>query len=225
MMDGSRPGSRVVSVNVGATRPVEWHGRTVATAIWKSPVPGPVHVGDLSMAGDQQADLRVHGGADKAVYAYAREDYRWWAGELGHPLEPGTFGENLTVEGIDLHGAVIGEQWQVGSAVLAVTQPRIPCFKLGVRMGDSGFVERFAAAGRPGAYLRVVAPGDVEAGDTVGLSARPAHGLTVGDIAAAYAGDGELLETIAENPDVTADWSVWARRQLARRLAKPSSAR
>jgi MOSC domain-containing protein YiiM len=177
------------------------------------------------MAGDQQADLRVHGGADKAVYAYAREDYLWWAGELGHPLEPGTFGENLTVEGLDLHGAVIGEQWQVGSAVLAITQPRIPCFKLGVRMGDSGFVEHFAAAGRPGAYLRVVAPGDVEAGDTVGLSARPAHGLTVGDVAAAYAGDGELLETIAENPDVTADWSVWARRQLARRLAKPSSAR
>jgi len=176
------------------------------------------------MAGDQQADLRVHGGADKAVYAYAREDYLWWAGELGHPLEPGTFGENLTVQGIDLTGALIGERWRVGSAVLAVTQPRIPCFKLGVRMGDSGFVERFSAAGRPGAYLRVVAAGDVEAGDAVARPARPAHGLTVGGVAAAYAGDAELLETIADNPDITADWSEWARRQLARRLARTPSA-
>lgn len=173
---------RVVAVNVGRPRTVEWAGRRVRTAIWKHPVEGRVEVRGVSLAGDDQADRRVHGGPDKAVYAYATEDYRWWESELGRRLGPGTFGENLTTEGIDLQAALVGERWRVGTAVLEVCQPRMPCQKLGIRMGDARFVRRFDAAGRYGTYLRIVEEGDVGAGDqVVGLS-RPAEGLTIGEL-------------------------------------------
>jgi len=157
----------VTSVNVGAPRIVEWFGREVETSIWKQPVVGRVAVAGVNLTGDRQSDLRVHGGPDKAVYSYAAEDYEWWAGELGGELAPGTFGENLTVRGVDLAAAVVGERWQVGSAVLEVRQPRQPCFKLGIRMGNADFVQRFAAAGRLGRYFAIVEPGDVGAGDGI----------------------------------------------------------
>jgi len=159
--------ARIVSVNVGRIRAVEWHGRTVTTAIWKAPVAGRVQIDANGLAGDEQADPRVHGGPQKAVYAYSIEDYHWWEREIAAVLEPGTFGENLTIEGVDIGNAVIGEEWRIGSAVLAVTHPRGPCFKLGLRMGDAAFVKRFAAAGRLGTYLKVLEPGDIETGDTV----------------------------------------------------------
>ena len=157
----------VVSVNVGARRTVEWHGRMVETGIWKSPVEGRVAVRGVNVDGDEQADLRVHGGVDKAVYAYAPEDYEWWSTKLGRVLEPGTFGENLTIAGFDPGDAVIGTQWRIGTAVLQVTQPRQPCFKLGMRMGDAGFVDEFEVAARFGAYLRIIEEGDIGAGDRV----------------------------------------------------------
>jgi hypothetical protein len=133
---------RIVSVNVGEPRTVEWRGREVTTGIWKSPVSGPVRVEGVNVAGDDQADRRVHGGVDKAVYAYALEDYEWWAAALADgdgPVEltPGTFGENLTTEGIDLTGARIGDRWSVGDVVLEVSQPRQPCYKLGIRRGTT----------------------------------------------------------------------------------------
>src|SRR4029079_17647984 len=131
----------VVSVNVGLPRTVEWFGRQVTTAIWKEPVADAVAVRGVNLAGDDQADRRVHGGVDKAVYAYATEDYEWWAKQLGTALAPGTFGENLTVAGVHLGSRVVGEQWRVGTARLEVAQPRLPCFKLGIRMGDASFVE------------------------------------------------------------------------------------
>jgi MOSC domain-containing protein YiiM len=159
--------AHLASVNVGRVRAVEWHGRTVTTAIWKSPLAGRVYIGFRGLSGDEQADPRVHGGPEKAVYAYSSLDYRWWEQEAGEVLEPGTFGENLTVEGLDLGTAVTGDEWHVGSAVLAVTQPRGPCFKLGLRMGDAAFVKRFSEAGRLGTYLRVVEPGEVETGDII----------------------------------------------------------
>jgi MOSC domain-containing protein YiiM len=161
----------VVSVNVGRPRVVEWHGREVETAIWKEPVVGRVVIEGVNVAGDGQADLRVHGGRDKAVYAYAVEDYAWWSEQLGRAVEPGTFGENLTVIGIDLSDAAIGSRWRVGTALLEVTQPRFPCFKLGIRMGDAGFVKEFERAARFGAYLRIVEDGDVGAGDEIVVSA------------------------------------------------------
>jgi MOSC domain-containing protein YiiM len=210
-------GGWVVSVNVGVARSLRWGGRTVTTGIVKEPVEGTVAIGQESLGGDEQADLRVHGGPDKAVYAYAAEDYRWWSDQLRTPLEPGRFGENLTTEGIDLAGAVVGEQWRVGSAVLAVSEPRLPCFKLGMRMGDAGFVARFADARRPGAYLRVVETGSVRAGDTISVVSRPDHGLRVVDIVDAHAGDHDLTERIAGNADVASGWTAWARRELARK--------
>lgn len=157
----------VVSVNVGRPRIVEWHGRAVETAIWKEPAVGRVVIEGVNVAGDGQADLRVHGGRDKAVYAYAADDYSWWSEQLGRELEPGTFGENLTVSGIDLSGAAIGSRWRVGTALLEITQPRFPCFKLGIRMGDADFVKDFEQAARFGAYLRIVERGDVGVGDEI----------------------------------------------------------
>jgi MOSC domain-containing protein YiiM len=170
-------GPHVVSVNVGAIREVSWRGRTVRTGIWKDPVEGPVAVGSEQVAGDEQADRRVHGGPDMAVYAYAVEDAAWWSEELGRPIPPGTFGENLTVAGVDVSGAAIGDRWRIGDVVLEVSQPRLPCFKLGIRLGDQRVVRRFARAGRPGAYLRVIVPGTVEAGQPVSVT--PAAGPVV----------------------------------------------
>src|SRR5215211_2557921 len=155
---GSAP-PRVLSVNIGGVRQVEWRGREVTTAIWKHPVAGRVALRGVNLAGDDQADRSVHGGPDKAVYAYAREDYDFWRDEEGMETPPGLFGENLTVEGLDLSAAIVGERWSVGSTVLEVAQPRLPCFKLGIRMGDQRFLKRFLAASRMGAYLRVVREG------------------------------------------------------------------
>ena len=163
----------IVSVNVAEPREIEWLGRRATTSIWKEPVTGSVRVGRLNLSGDLQADPRFHGGADKAVYAYAREDYGWWADELGRPLGDGTFGENLTLEAVDVTAAVVGERWEVGSALLEVTGPRTPCWKLGARMESVEFPVYFAAAGRPGAYLRVLTEGEVEAGVEVRVVGRP----------------------------------------------------
>jgi MOSC domain-containing protein YiiM len=171
---------RVLSVNVGAVRDVEWRGTIVSTAIWKHPVSGRVALRGVNFAGDDQADRTVHGGPDKAVYAYAREDYDFWRADEGIDAAPALFGENLTVEGLDLTAALIGERWRVGSAELEVAQIRLPCHKLGVRLGDPRFPKRFQSAGRMGAYLRVVREGDVGAGDAIEVVARPDHAVTLG---------------------------------------------
>jgi MOSC domain-containing protein YiiM len=170
--------SRILSVNVGGIRAVEWRGQLVSSGIWKQPVPGRVALRGVNLDGDDQADRTVHGGVDKAVYAYAREDYDFWRAE-GMETPPGLFGENLTVEGLDLSGAIVGEQWSVGSTLLEVAQPRLPCYKLGMRVGDPHFPKRFMAAQRMGAYLRVVQEGDVGAGDEVHVVSRPAHAVTL----------------------------------------------
>jgi len=205
------------SVNVGEPRTVAWAGRRVRTAIWKAPAPGRVTMAGINLAGDAQADLRVHGGPDKAVYAYAIEDYQWWEGELSTELAPGTFGENLTTAGIDLSAAVIGERWAVGTAIVEVAQPRSPCFKLGIRMGDDGFVERFEAARRYGAYLRIVTGGDVGEGDDLTLVSRPAHGLTTAFVADVKATpDRHRVELLRACDDMPASVHAWAERQLGR---------
>src|SRR3954469_3476459 len=157
----------VLSVNLAQPRTIRWRGQDVSTGIFKEPVEGPVRAVGVSLEGDRQVDKRVHGGDAKAVYAYAREDYEWWEEELGRELPPGTFGENLTLRGVRASGAPAGERWRVGSTVLEVTQPRQPCFKLGVKMGDNRFLKRFTAAGRPGTYLRIVEAGELAAGDPV----------------------------------------------------------
>jgi MOSC domain-containing protein YiiM len=207
----------VLSVNVGRPRATEWHGRTVESGIWKEPVTGRVAVRGVNLDGDGQADLRVHGGPDKAVYAYAIEDYEWWAGELGHALDPATFGENLTVAGLDLRAMVIGTRWRVGSAQLQVTQPRLPCFKLGMRMGDASFVEEFELAGRFGAYLRIVGEGDVGAGDTVEVGPSPADGITVFELGRAeHSANAAFVERVLDDPAIPDNWRAWAERRLQR---------
>lgn len=184
MGDGNqKAGGRVVSVNVGSVREILYHGRPRTTGIYKEPVPGRVPLRAEGVAGDQQADLTVHGGTRKAVYAYAAEDAAWWEEQLGREVSPGTFGENVTLSGLDVNGAVIGERWQMGTSLVEVTQPRFPCWKLGFRMGSARFPRRFLDAERPGTYLRVLEAGEVEAGDPVTWVSEPGHQLTVGLVA------------------------------------------
>lgn len=209
--------AEVLSVNVGWPRTVEWHGREVETGIWKAPVAGRVAVRGVNLDGDGQADPRVHGGPDKAIYAYAVEDYEWWAEELGAPVEPATFGENLTVRGLALNDLVIGSRWHVGSTVLQVTQPRLPCFKLGIRMGDASFVERFDAAQRFGAYFRIVEEGDIGAGDAITVAESRVDGISIGELGAQVHGaPTEFLVRVRDDPDVPESWHDWAERALAR---------
>jgi MOSC domain-containing protein YiiM len=207
------------SVNVGRVRTVAFRDGLDRTAIWKSPVAGPVRVRGVNLDGDDQADRSVHGGPDKAVYAYAAEDLAWWAEALDRPVEPGTFGENLTTVGMDLASAVVGERWAIGTAVLAVTQPRIPCYKLGIRMGDQQFPVRFAVAGRPGAYLRIVTDGAIARGDTARIISRPSHGVTVGLIERAYHADHSLVSRLVEAPELPDGWLEWAHRVLRHRAS------
>jgi len=199
------PSARLLSVNVGRPCAVETGRRTVVTAIWKSPVEGRVAVRGVNLAGDAQADRSVHGGPDKAVYAYAIEETREWEGEVGRVLGPGAFGENLTVEGIDVSGALIGERWRVGTTLLEVAQPRVPCFKLGLRMGDPSFVKRFAQASRPGAYLRIVEEGELGAGDAVEVDAAslPGHGVTARLVSDALLLDRRLISRALDAPQLS----------------------
>jgi MOSC domain-containing protein YiiM len=205
----------VESVNVGTPRAVGWRGRTVTTAIWKAPVVGRVAVRGVNVDGDEQGDRKVHGGVDKALYAYAAEDYDWWAEQLGRPLGPGTFGDNLTTRGLEVSAAVVGERWRAGATLLEVAQPRIPCFKLGIRMGSQRFPRRFAAAGRPGAYLRILAEGEVAAGDRVEVVHRPGHGLTVAEVSRIYHGDHAGAARLLEVPELADGWKQWAARFAA----------
>src|SRR5205809_7696450 len=159
---------KIVSINVGLPREVEWRGKTVRTSIFKEPVAGRVRVERLNVEGDRQADLTVHGGADKAVYAYPAEHYAFWRENLpGMDLPWGAFGENFTTEGLIEDSVRIGDQLRVGSAELVVTQPRMPCFKLGIRFGRPDMVKRFLDSRRSGFYMAVAVEGDVGAGDAI----------------------------------------------------------
>lgn len=163
-------------------------GPVGVTAIDKRPVEGRVKVRPYGLYADVQADRANHGGLDQAVYAYAQEDADHWSAELGREVTPGLFGENLRISGLDVNGAVIGERWQIGSALLEVTQPRTPCATFGRRLDEPRWVRRFTQANRTGAYLRVVENGDLGAGDTVDVVHHPLHGVTVADWFAAQYG-------------------------------------
>jgi MOSC domain-containing protein YiiM len=202
--------AQVASVNVGRPRTIRWRGREVTTAIWKEPVAGRLPVRGVNVAGDEQADRSVHGGADKSLYAYGLDDYRWWEATLGRPVGPGSFGDNLTVTGLDPSDALIGERWAVGGTVLEVTAPRIPCYKLGIRMGDDAFPRRFAAAVRPGTYLAIVQEGAIGAGDPLEVVHRPGHQVTVRTVARAYHGERELVPGLLDAPELPGSWRSWA---------------
>lgn len=198
----------VLSVNVAQMRQIERRGELVWTGIWKHPVTGPVAVRGVNIAGDDQGDRSVHGGPDKAVYAYAREDIDWWERELGRELPDGVFGENLTLQGVDPATALVGERWRIGSALLEVSEPRFPCWKLGVRFGDPLMLKRFAAARRTGTYLRIVEEGTLEAGDPVEPVSRPADRITIADFVHAYLEDRSQLPRLLI-PEVSESWRDW----------------
>jgi len=216
----------VISVNVGKPREVEWRGELVSTAIFKEPVAGPIAVRGLNLDGDHQADLTVHGGADKAVYAYPAEHYAHWRTELGRVLSWGSFGENLTVEGLPLEGELfVGDRLRIGTAELAVTQPRLPCFKLGIRFGNPQMVKRFLAAGRTGYYLRVLGEGQIGAGDSVTLLARDPAAVPVSEITRVYAHDrrdAEALRRILAAEALPASWRPYLADLLAKAEAAPA---
>lgn len=192
---------RVVSVNVGRPTDLTIKGRTRKTGIFKEPQEGRVAVCGVTVGDDVQIEKKHHGGTYKAVYAYSAEDYHWWSSELGVVLSAGTFGENITTEGIDLTGALIGEQWRVGTAVIEVSDPRLPCSTLAARMrllDVKAFTRRFAAARRFGPYFLIVEEGDVAAGDQIEVIHRPTHGVTHTEIAdLCYSKDLQRAEEVA----------------------------
>ena len=210
---------KVVSVNVGLPREVEWRGKMVRTSIFKSPVAGRVKVTSLNVAGDKQSDLSVHGGADKAVYVYSAEHYAFWRAELpGMELPWGAFGENLTVDGpLEEGGVRIGDRFRAGSAEFIVTQPRMPCFKLGIRFNRPDIVKRFLRSRRTGFYLAVTREGELGAGDAFDLVAEGEGGVSVADIAELYAADAanqELLRKATRLSALPESWREYFRERL-----------
>lgn len=192
---------KLLSVNVGKPRPNPWKGLS-ATGIDKRPVdtpvtvtdPGPKGTGAVGLAGDRVYDVKHHGGSDQAVYAYAREDFDGWEAELGRPLENGTFGENLTTAGLNVNGALIGERWHIGSSVvLEVSCPRIPCATFPGWLNRVGWIRRFTQAALPGAFLRVIHPGDICIGDSVKVTHQPDHDVTIALVFRALTLEPELL--------------------------------
>lgn len=209
---------KVLSINVGLPREVRYRGKSVMTSIFKAPVSGRVRVRRLNVEGDRQSDLTVHGGADKAVYVYPAEHYPFWREELpGVDLSWGAFGENFTTEGL-LEGTIhIGDRLRIGSAEFLVTQPRMPCFKLGIRFDRPDMVKRFLRSGRTGFYLRVSREGDASAGDPITVVARDAHAIAVADIVGLYADAGanqDLLHRASELPTLPDAWRDHFRKRL-----------
>ena len=209
---------RLISVSAGLPREVVSHGRRVLTSIWKRPVSGRVRVGRLNVAGDQQSDLTVHGGPEKAVYVYPSEHYEYWKSELpGTDLPWGAFGENFTTEGLLEQTVAIGDRLRVGSAEFLVTQPRVPCFKLAIRFSRDDMVKRFLQSGRSGFYVAVLREGEVAAGDPIEVTQREEHGITVADISALHRADADneaLLRRAVEVRSLPEAWRTYFRKRL-----------
>jgi MOSC domain-containing protein YiiM len=201
---------RVISVNVGRIAN-EFDGRQrYTTGIGKRPIAGSASLERERIVGDEIADLKNHGGPDRALYAYAAEDYAWWEAELGRPLNYGLFGENLTLTGIDVNGASVGERWRIGDAIVRVTSPRIPCFKLAHVVGEPNFVKRFAAAHRPGAYLAIERAAAIGSGDDVEILSRPEKRLTLREFTTIYFEERDRAAALLDIADMTDAWRAWA---------------
>lgn len=210
---------RLLSINVGLPREVVWRGKPITTGIYKEPVAGPVPLQKLNLAGDRQADLRVHGGPEKAVYLYPSEFYERWSRERPDlQFGPGMFGENLTTEGLVDDDVSIGDRFRIGTAELVVTQPRLPCFKLGIKMGRDEFVLEFLERGLFGFYLAVAREGEVEAGDSIVALSRDPHRFGVAEVARLYAGDRDDvagMRRAAELDVLPESWRDYFRRRVA----------
>ena len=203
---------KIVSVNVGIPREVIWQGVTVQTGIFKEPVAGPVTINKVNLAGDKQADLTVHGGPSKAVYAYPAEHYEYWRQELPEvSFSWGKFGENFTTEGLREDTLCIGDRLRTGSAILMVTQPRMPCYKLALRFERDNMIKHFLQSRRSGFYFSVIEPGEVSAGSKVEILNRDPNRVTVADIVRLYlgkTGDGNLLERAINLSALPENWKA-----------------
>ena len=211
---------KILSIHVGRPREVTWQDKTVLTSIFKDPVQGPVAVRTTNLDGDEQSDLSVHGGRSKAVYVYPSEHYPWWQQELpGVKLPWGVFGENLTVTGLLETAMHIGDRLRAGSAEFIITQPRMPCFKLGIRFDDPGMVQRFQDSRRNGFYLAVEKEGTVRVGDAIEVIARDPHAMSVALVAELYTSqhaDPDLLQRVSELPALPERWRERFRARVSR---------
>jgi MOSC domain-containing protein YiiM len=209
---------KLISVNVGRPRDIIVGGKTLRTSIWKSPVPGRVHVSTLNLDGDQQSDLSVHGGVDKAVYLYPSEHYSYWRTQLpDFDLPWGAFGENFTTDGLLEDQVKIGDRIRIGSAEFTVTQPRMPCYKLGIRFDRRDMVKRFLESKRTGFYLAVLREGEVESGNAIEFTEKQESGVTITDIVNLYSRDSEnqeLLRRATELPALPQAWRDYFRKRL-----------
>jgi MOSC domain-containing protein YiiM len=209
---------RVASVSVGLPREVAWRGQTVLTSIFKTPVDRRLRATTLNLEGDEQSDLSVHGGVDKAVYVYPSEHYDFWRRELpSMDLPPGVFGENLTTEGLLESSVRIGDRFKIGSSEFVVTQPRLPCFKLGIRFGRPDIIKRFLQSGRTGFYLAVAREGDVGPSDSIELIAKAQDGLTIADVVNLYTVDAQnqdLLRRATQSLTLPESWKDYFRKRL-----------
>jgi len=209
---------KIISLNVGLPRLVEYNGEPVATGIFKEPVQGPVMLRSLNLDGDRQADLSVHGGPDKAVYAYPSEHYPFWRKELPEMNLPySMFGENFTTEGLLEDSLNVGDRFRAGEAELIVTQPRLPCYKLGIKFGRADIIKRFLQSRRTGFYFAVAKEGEVKAGDALTLIERDPNNLTVADITRLYAFEKTDVEGFKRAIRVNAlpkSWRNYFQRQI-----------
>jgi len=211
----------LLSLNVGLPRDVVWHGKTVTTGIYKTPVEGRIRLRYLNLDGDAQADLNVHGGEFKAAYCYPIEHYSWWRDALGRTLPAGMFGENFTTSGLLEDAVHLGDRFKIGGAQVVVTQPRMPCYKLGIRFESDDMVKRFLASGRTGFYLKVEREGDVGAGDPIEVAARDPQRVSISDILRLYvkkqidASDTTTIERALQVESFPVSWKRHLRERLA----------
>jgi MOSC domain-containing protein YiiM len=213
---------KILSVNVGLPREVSWQGKLVTTGIFKEPVNTPVMLRALNLDGDQQADLTVHGGVDKAVYAYPSEHYGYWRSELpGLDLAWGMFGENFTTEGLLEEAVFIGDRFRVGETEVMVTEPRMPCYKLGIKFGRADIVKRFLASRRTGFYFAVVREGMVVTGDAIKLIGQEQQDISVADITRLYVFEKDDAKTLRRAIEVEAlpeSWKGYFQHQLEKQI-------
>ena len=205
--------AKILSINIATTSQLQnWSDSGNRTGIDKRPAEGLVQFGNDCVAGDTVVDTKHHGGYHRAVYAYAVEDAQWWETKIGRTITPGMFGENITTQGLDVTGALIGEQWRIGDLLLEVAEPRIPCKVFSGFWDRPTLIKEFTEAGRPGAYMRIIEEGMVEAGTAIEIVHRPSHGITIGDLYAAKSGAREKISEIAVLKELSDEYRDWAQK-------------
>ena len=208
--------ARVISINITSVgHQGEWTGSEGRTGIDKRSVSGAIEFKDNGVVGDRVIDTNVHGGYEQAVYAYAREDAQWWEKEINEEIPAGRFGENLTTEGIDVNAALIGEQWKIGSVILEVSQPRIPCRVFAGFWKRATLIKDFTQAGRPGTYLRIIQEGRAQAGDSIEVIFKPNHTVTISDLFEAKSGERSKINQIKDVTYLSTEFKEWSHKIAA----------